>query len=308
MVRLFEWEEQEAEINLSWSSVEGYLNLEELEYDEREPVEILAEWYGVKESNVIMVHGAQEGTFLSLLALKPETIHVPRPNYPLIWEQATELGIKVEYTGLYPDVEGSVVVLANPNNPTGKYIDLDEVAEKNIVVVDEIFRPYVTDETWVHDNAIVICSTSKFFGFRDRKVGWIIAGDRFADRLRHIRDMVTPPPIYDSILIKYAFRNYDYIKRRTLEIVGRNREILYRENKYFEIEYGPHMPIALLKHEDLDSMEFCRRLYREKNVLLNPLEYWGAGGGMRISLGKLDTGLLEEGMRRINEFIEEHGI
>ena len=307
MVKLFDWEEQEAEINLSWSSVEGYLELDELEYDDREPREILAEWYDVKPENVILVHGAQEGTFLSLLALKPDVIHVPRPNYPLIWDQAMELGIKVEYTGLYPDVEGSVVVMANPNNPTGKYIELDEVADKNIVVVDEIFRPYVTDETWVHDNAIVICSTSKFFGFKNRKVGWIIAGKRFVERVRHIRDLVTPTPIYDSLLVKYAFRNYRYIKRRTLEIVGRNRDVLYKYNRHFKIEYSPSMPIALLRHDELDSLDFCRRLYHEKSVLLNPLEYWGAGQGMRISLGKLDPGILEEGMRRINQFIEEHG-
>jgi|Deesub1362A_J573_1020465.scaffolds.fasta_scaffold00008_181 aspartate/methionine/tyrosine aminotransferase len=307
MVELFDWEEQEAEINLSWSSVEGYLNLDMLEYDERDPIDILAEWYGVDPENVVLVHGAQEGTFLSLLALKPEVIHVPRPNYPLIWEQAMELGIRVEYTGLYPDVEDSVVVLANPNNPTGKYLELDEVAEKNIVVVDEIFRPYVTDEPWVHENAVVICSTSKFFGFKDRKVGWIIAGRRFAKRIKHIRDLVTPTPISDAILVKYAYRNYDYIRRRTLEIVGRNREILYRLNKYFEIGYSPHMPIALLLKDGLDSMGFAEKLYREKDVLLNPLRYWGVDGGLRISLGKLDTGLLEEGMRRINEFIEEHG-
>ncbi len=299
MVELFDWEEQDAEINLSWSSVEGYLNLDELEAEEEEPEEILAEWYGVEPRNITLVHGAQEGTFLSLLALKPDVIHVPRPNYPLIWDQAMELGIRVEYTGLYPDVRGSTIVMANPNNPTGRYIDLDDVAEYNTVVVDEIFRPYVRDEPWIHENAIVICSTSKFFGFKDRKVGWIIAGRRFADRIRHIRDLVTPPPIYDSILVKYAFRNYGYIKRRTLEIVGRNREILYK--------YNPHMPIALLMRDGLDSLEFCRSLYSVKNVLLNPLEYWGVGGGVRISLGKLDPRLLEVGLQRLNEYIEETG-
>jgi aspartate/methionine/tyrosine aminotransferase len=304
LVELFDWEGQDAEINLSFSSIEPFDDYVGLDADDRDAEIILADWYGVKPENIVIVHGAQEGIFLAYLALRPKTIYIPIPSYPPIIDQAKILGIDIVYTGLVPDIHNSIISLANPNNPTGLYIKLDDILSDNIVVVDEIFKFFVDDEPYYHENAIIICSTSKFYNFKDRKVGWIVASEEFAKRIRLVKDLVTPDPIYDKVLIKYIFRNYDFFRERSINIVRRNIDILRKNNRYFKVRYENYMPIALLEREGLDSMDFCRGLLESENVLLTPSIFFGLDGGLRICLGYEDTHILEEGLRRLNSFCE----
>lgn len=306
MVDLFDWEEQEAEIDLSGSGIEPFDGLDKLEASEKDAEEVLADWYGVKPENVLIVHGSQEGIFLTYMALKPESVYIPLPSYPPIFEQAEALDIDVNFTGLRPEVKDSVIVLANPNNPTGYYIeDLDRMADDNLVIVDEIFKPYVDENLLIHPNVIIISSTSKFFGFKDRKVGWIIGDKKYIHKIKLTRDLVTPTPLYDSMLMKYAFKNYDFFRERSLDIVRRNIRTLRKNLKDFNIEYNPDMPVALIVREGLDAMDFCKKFLKEKNVLFTPSDYFGMKGGIRIQIGLEDSEKLEEALRRLNEFTEE---
>lgn len=307
MVDLFKWEEQEADINLSGSGIQPFEFYDSLKLDNREVEAILAEWYHVKEENVLITHGAQEAMFLTFIALEPKFIHVPLPSYPPIYDQAKLLGINVNFTGIKPMVEGSVIALANPNNPTGTYINLDDIVDKNLVIVDEIFKPYVDDEPYIHENVIVISSTSKFFGFKDRKVGWIIGKKTYIDKIRLARELITPAPIYDQILIKYAFKNYDYFKERSINIVKNNVDSLFEYNKYFKIQYNPYLPYALLIDKELDMMSFCRELLIRKGLLLTPSDFFGISGGMRISLGLDDRRAFVSALKKLNSFVEYYG-
>ncbi len=307
MVALFDWEEQKAEINLSGSSVESFEGLENLPKDNSEPEKILAEWYSVSPENVVIVHGAQEGMFLTYLALKPKKIVIPLPSYPPFFEQAQELGIDIEYTDIKPKVNKSIVVLANPNNPTGMYLNLDEIVYDNLVIVDEIFKFFIDDKPYFHDNAIIISSTSKFFSIKGRKVGWIIAKKEIAEKIRKIKDLVTPEPLYDKELIKYVFKNFDFFKERSIGIVKENLKILSQFNDTrFEIVHNPYMPVVLLKKNGLDSMNFCNKLLNETGVLFTPLVFFGVDGGFRISLGSKNSNLLKESLIRLSKFSDKY--
>ena len=303
MVDLFDWEEQEAEIDLSGSGIELFDELDKLKAEERESEKILADWYDVKPKNVVIVHGSQEAIFLAYMALKPESVYIPLPSYPPIFEQAKALNINVNFTGLKPVVENSVIVLANPNNPTGYYLDLDEIVDNNLVIVDEIFKLFVDEKRYIHPNTVIIASTSKFFGFKDRKVGWVVGDKKYIHRIRLARDLVTPTPIYDTILIKYIFKNYDFFRERNLGIIRKNINILHRNIRKFVIEYKPEMPIALIGMEGLNAMDFCKRFLKEKNVLFTPSDYFGMKEHIRIAVGRAPW-MLEEGLKRLNEFLK----
>jgi len=307
MVALFDWEEQKAEINLSGSSVESFEDLEHLPKDNSEPEKILAEWYGVTPENVVIVHGAQEGMFLTYLALKPKKVIIPLPSYPPFFEQAQELGIEIEYTDIKPRVNKSVIVLANPNNPTGLYLNLDEIVHDNLVIVDEIFKFFIDDKPYFHENTIIISGTSKFFAIKGRKVGWIIAKREIAEKIKKIKDLVTPEPLYDKELIKYIFRNFDFFKERSINIVKENMKILSQFNNIeFEIVHNPYMPVALFKKQGLNSIDFCSKLLNETGVLFTPLIFFGIEGGFRISLGSKDTRLLKESLIRLRNFTSKY--
>lgn len=302
LVELFDWERQEARINLSTSSMEPIDSINVLEkYEDGDPHEIIAEFYGVEKENVLFVHGAQEGMFLSLLAIKPEEIHIPVPIYPTVFMQAKILGIKVNYIDSPYDVSRGCIALVNPNNPTGEYIDVDELVGKGVVVVDEIFKPFVSRDFEYIPGTILVMSSSKFYSVKGRKVGWIISERKIIDRIKDIRDLVTPPPIYDQELINYIIPNHDYFWKRNIGIIRKNYEVLKRINQYFHILYGEYMPVAVLYREGLRDMDFAKNLFKNYDVLLTPTTYFLLYGGLRILLGISRTDYIVEAINSINK-------
>lgn len=305
MVELFEWEEQEARINLSTSSMEPIDSVYRLEGVDGEPRELIAELYGVNDDNVVIVHGAQEAMFLCLLALRPEEIYIPIPTYPLIYEQARLLDIRVNYIDNVYDVRNGCLALVNPNNPTGEYINISELVGESIVIVDEIFKPFVRDEFEYISGSILVMSTSKFYSVRGRKVGWIISERKIIKRIREVRDIVSPPPIYDQELINYVIPNHKYFRERNISIVRRNYELLKSINKYFQILYGRYMPIAVLYREGFRDMDFAQKLFRNTGVLVTPTTYFLLPGGLRILLGATKSDYILEGLSRINAMLTQ---
>ncbi|MFP3189928.1 MAG: aminotransferase class I/II-fold pyridoxal phosphate-dependent enzyme [Thermoproteota archaeon] len=304
MVELFDWEEQNCDINLSISGIEPLENIEGLPKNDREPEEILADWYKVEKENVVITHGAQESLFLVYLALKPEHVCIYLPAYPPFFEQAELLGIKFSFINKDEYLNGKFIVLSNPNNPLGYQLDLSEIVKSNLVVSDEIFKFFVSDEIFFHDNLIIISGTSKFFNIKERKVGWIIANKNIVNRVKKIKDLVTPEPLYDKVLIKFVFNNYNFFKERNKKICERNYAIIENSQlkNYFEIIYTKHMPVAALEKENLDSYEYCKKLLEKERVLLTPLSFFKFQNGIRIYLGYEKPEYLKEAIARIEKF------
>lgn len=304
MVELFDWEEQSCEINLSISGIEPIEDIEKLNKDDRNPEDILADWYNVEKENVLIVHGAQEALFLTYLALKPVLIHIYIPAYPPFFEQAELLGIKVNFVNPDENHRNKLLVLSNPNNPIGYYLDLSELVKNNLVISDEIFKFFVNDDLFVHENLIIISSTSKFFNIKERKVGWIIARKDIINKIKKIKDLVSPEPLFDKELVKYVFKNYEFFKERNKRITERNYSILEKSNlkEFFKITYTKNMPVAVLERDKLDSYDYCKKLLEKEKVLLTPLSFFKTKEKIRIYLGYEDENYLKEAIKRIERF------
>lgn len=103
----------------------------------------LAKFYRCSEEGLIPTAGAGEAINLAILATKPRRIVVVEPSYGEYEDISKALGI--EYKALFYDKssnsfyldfqklnsicedEESLVVITNPNNPTGYYIDREEL-------------------------------------------------------------------------------------------------------------------------------------------------------------------------------------
>ncbi|MDH5736009.1 MAG: aminotransferase class I/II-fold pyridoxal phosphate-dependent enzyme, partial [Gammaproteobacteria bacterium] len=95
-----------------------------------------------------------------------------------------------------------VVFLANPNNPTGTWLDksqleifISSIPSDVIVVLDEAYYEYMPDATkpdtdsWLgkYPNLIVTRTFSKIFGLAGLRVGYAISHPDVADLLNRIR-------------------------------------------------------------------------------------------------------------------------
>jgi histidinol-phosphate aminotransferase len=126
--------------------------------------EVLAQYEGV---DVVAFNGATEALTAVLASRRPRRIVVPWPTYSDYERIASLLGaplIRAELGGL-ASVAGprDVVVLANPNNPTGEYMPRDAVLELAralrargaTLVVDESFIDFVGGETAAPDVPVI---------------------------------------------------------------------------------------------------------------------------------------------------------
>lgn len=95
-----------------------------------------------------------------------------------------------------------VVFLANPNNPTGSYIDAAELARLHaglpadvLLVVDRAYAEYVEGDdddgalalAEAHENVLVTHTFSKIYGLAGDRVGWATGAPHLVDALNRIR-------------------------------------------------------------------------------------------------------------------------
>lgn len=115
-----------------------------------------------------------------------------------------DLGADLDAVLAAVDADTCAVWLCSPNNPTGKVIDngefkdfLEELPENVLVVLDEAYREFVTDEDaargeeylWNDGRVISLRTFSKAFALAGLRVGYAIAHPA----LVRIMDRVRPP-------------------------------------------------------------------------------------------------------------------
>lgn len=138
------------------------------------------------------------------------------------------------------DDQTTVVFLCNPNNPTGTIVPADEVdafiaavPEHVLVVVDEAYHEYVTDDRYrtevpqavEHPNVVVLRTFSKIFSLAALRVGYAVGR---ADTLGEIRKAQAPLTV-STVAQAAALASLgqpEEIERRVTENTARRHHIL----------------------------------------------------------------------------------
>ena len=192
-----------------------------------------------------------------LLCDPADLVLTPQPSYPLFEHLARLDGLVarpylLEYHGrwvlnvdsLYRVLEprAKAIVLVNPNNPTGSYVQSDELdAVRGIathselaLISDEVFGSYPMDESFAYSSGPLVAEAealtftlgglSKSAGLPQLKLGWIIVGGpdglvrRALNRLEFICDsylsVATPVQLAVGMLIDQTRPLADAIRRR----------------------------------------------------------------------------------------------
>lgn len=117
---------------------------------------------------------------------------------------APENALKADVDALLAQVtpRTKIVFLANPNNPTGSYLTVDELArlrrglpEQVILAVDAAYAEYATAEDYscgqelVKDapNTVMLRTFSKIYGLAALRLGWVYAPAHIVDVLHRVR-------------------------------------------------------------------------------------------------------------------------
>ena len=219
------------------------------------------------------------------------------------------------------DKNTKAILFTNPNNPTGSVLTLDEMNElveiaKSVdawIICDEMYRgldeEYMPSFADLYDKAIVTASSSKIYSMAGTRVGWIVCHDaETRKRLFNWRsyDSICGG-VFDEWIFAIALEHVDKIFERSRGIVNANKTVIDKwieKNPYLH-QYADAHGTTYLVHYDLDvpAEKFCDDLLDQKGVLVCHGDCFNIPHSFRITLSHAHQ--LEEGLRRIDEYIDE---
>jgi histidinol-phosphate aminotransferase len=131
-----------------------------------------------------------------------------------------------------------IVVVCNPNNPTGTTVDkaalsafVESVPSDVLVVIDEAYREFVTDtdvpdgfaEYGHRDNVVVLRTFSKAWGLAGLRVGYLIGSAAVADTVRKVLTPFSTNMCAQAAALAALAAEAEMRRRADLVVAERNR-------------------------------------------------------------------------------------
>ncbi|WP_435177982.1 pyridoxal phosphate-dependent aminotransferase [Halorussus sp. AFM4] len=200
-------------------------------------------------------------------------------------------------------VEDTALVTAtNRHNPSGRRTGRDDLAgvaraagdEGATLLVDEVYAPF-DDEAGDGPfggptaaglpNTVVTNSLTKFLGFGDLRVGWLVADAEFVARARSLDRHLAPVAEPSRRLARRALAAADRLVADSRERVGENAAALAafadsRADLSGRVE--PGCPYAFLAHESADGDEVASAAWAE-GVLVVPGRFFDDTERFRVA-------------------------
>ena len=286
-------------------------------------------------SETIFTCGTQEANLLAMLPVLDDHAVVVTPTYGSFVGLGDALGdvtrvplsepdwtLDSEAVGeaLCPDTD--LVVVVNPNNPTGRYHDettmraLYERCADNgtYLLCDEVYRLLAEEPippvASFGRYGVSTGGVSKAFGLAGLRFGWLCGPRAVVAAAENWKDYTTiAPPAFGQHVAEQAFE-------RRAEILAENREHTAENRAVVEAFLETHglgwsapdcgVNGFLRVPEGFAGGEsFCRSLLAEESVVLAPGEAFGRPQWVRIGFG-LPGAELDEGLARVGAFLDRH--
>jgi aspartate/methionine/tyrosine aminotransferase len=295
----------------------------------------VGERYGRGADEVLFTVGTQEANFLAFAALMDEGDHavVVTPTYQALHAVPDAFGDVTRVTLDPPEwtlsvdavadairPETKLVVLNNPNNPTGRYHDeatvralYDLAADADAYLLcDEVYRLLAEDPlppvASVGPRGLSTTSLTKAYGLAGTRFGWLVGDREVVDAAWNWKDYTTisPSPFGQHVARQALAEGTE------AEILAENRALAAAHRERVAEWVDAHgldwlEPVGVNAFVTVpdgfaDAESFCRRVAEEAGVVLAPGHLFGFPDRFRIGFG-LPTPELEEGLERVDRVI-----
>lgn len=171
----------------------------------------LAQTYGVTSKNVTVTNGSDELLYLAFMAFADgeHPIALPDVTYGYYDLFAAALDIPMERIPLKDDFTvdfrdycgiGKMIVLANPNAPTGYALRIDQIEEivksnpQNVVLIDEAYIDFGAESALPliqkYDNLLIVRTFSKSRSMAGARIGFGFGSERIIADIETMRNAV----------------------------------------------------------------------------------------------------------------------
>ena len=192
-----------------------------------------------------------------------------------------------------------IVWLANPNNPTGTYLNAAEVERLHaglrpdiLLVIDNAYAEYVTADDFevgldlarTHDNVVMVRTFSKM-GLAAARIGWMVGPDHIVDAINRIRgpfnvnlpaQMAGAAATRDTEFnAKLKAHNAQWRDWLSAELAGNRMRVVPSQANFI---------MVLFETPDMTSAAF--RALAEAGYIVREIgASYGIDNGLRISIG-----------------------
>lgn len=159
--------------------------------------------------------------------------------------------------------EESLLIVGNPNNPTGLRLAKDKLLKlyqiirdkKGLLVLDEAFYEFCSQDydsielfkPYEYENILIIRAATKFFGLPGIRLGYACGNKKLAET---IRNQLNPWSIncFAEIAGNYIFKDLEYIEK-SKEYIANERDYLLKELGSIQglFVYPSHANFILIK-------------------------------------------------------------
>lgn len=304
------------------------------------------EGYDVDPESLILTTSTSEAYsyIFRLLCNSGEELLVPKPSYPL-FEFLADLedvklvpypllydhGWQVDFPSLYKAVNHHTrgVVLVHPNNPTGSYVQQEEVASFNrfcdeyglALIVDEVFLDYAHDgaarNTFALNSDVLtftLSGLSKISGLPQMKIAWAVTSGPEEHkapalaRLEVIADTYLSMNAPQQLAMPTLLEQRKHIQPLLLDRIRTNLQELDRQLirqstcERLEVEGGWYVVLRVPVTQS--DEELAIDLLRKVAVLVHPGHFYDFSRDGYLVLSLITpTGEFREGISRILQLL-----
>ena len=273
----------------------------------------LAEHLGVAPERITLGNGSNDVLELAArVAISPGTVAVMDEYcfvvYPLAVAAANGVVRRVPSQGWGHDLDAlaqavdentRIVFLANPNNPTGTWVNepslgrfLRAVPRHVWVVLDEAYIEYVTAEDFPnglrlaaeHPNLVVTRTFSKVYGLAALRVGYAVSSPEFAELMNRIRQPFNVGGL-GLAAAEAALGDVDFVAESRRE---NTQEIAVVERGLAALDLAWIPSIANFVTFDVGTGRDAMAVYNamlDQGVIVRPVANYGMSRHLRVSIG-----------------------
>ena len=271
----------------------------------------LAKRAKLKRDNIILGNGSSEVISMALetFVSPGEEVIIPEPSF-IIYNGLIKLrdalpiiiplkNYKLNLPGMLKAInkKTKMVILCNPNNPTGTIIKKEELKKfingisKNIIILsDEAYLEYVEDRNFgsafpylkSEKNVIIARTFAKSSSLAGLRIGYGIAKTDIIDEMNKVR-----PPFNTSSLAQVAaltaLKDKEHLKR-TKENNKEEKKYLYKNLGELGLSYIPTQTNFICINLERDAKLVCQKLEKE-GVIIRDMSNFNLPNFVRVTIG-----------------------
>ena len=264
----------------------------------------IVDYIGCKEENISVGNGSSELLDLCVKTFvdKDETILSLDPTFSMysIYAQvfsAKYIGAKAEedfklnVDSIIKDIKENnpkLIILCNPNNPTGSVLTKEEVRKivkstDALIALDEAYMEFgdesLIDEVMDYDNLLIVKTVSKAFSLAGIRMGYIVANEDIITSIEKVRAPYNLNSLSTYIAteaLRQKERMFDYVKN-----IKEEREKIYKALVDLGVKAYKSSANFVFFKSDIDNLQ--KKLV-DKDVLIRKFS-GKLDGYYRVSVG-----------------------